>query len=272
MADLSREIAGLETANIKKAIYRGAVQRPGTIYTATIASLAGMYGAAFGFGPVAIGVAGMGVLASVASGCYEVFVRGDAHANSYVSDFRKGLAQRRSASLKSLTHKLRKISDDDGLKQVELFRDKYDNFVDILDQKLAPGELTYNRYLTIAEQVFLAGLDNLESSALALDSISAIDIKHIEEEIAYLESKDTVTEMEAGKLKQLEERRLLRATQIEKSNLLKHGNEHALTQLDHVTTRIANINTQQGRAQVALEDAMGELNHLIDRADDYSSR
>lgn len=271
MPDLSRESKGLAPVNIKKAIYSSAAQRPGTIYSATIASLAGMYGAMFGFGPVVLGIAGVGAVASIASGFFEVLVRGDNHANNYVSEFRKGLAQRRAKSLKDLTQKLNKVDDIAGLKQVELFGDKYDNFVGILDQKLAPGELTYNRYLTIAEQVFLAGLDNLEAAALAVDSVSAIDTQHIEEEIAHLESLSSPSDIAFGKLEQLKERRDLKSNQIKKYQSLLHDNEHALTQLDHVTTKIANINTQQGRAQIALEDAIGELKHLIDRADDYSN-
>lgn len=271
MSNPSNDAKGLEPVNIKKAIYSSAVQRPGTIYSATIASLAGMYGAVFGFSPVVLGVAGVGAVASIASGFFEVMVRGDSHANDYVDSFRKGLAQRRAKSLKDLTQKLNKIDDIDGLKQVELFRDKYDNFAGILDQKLAPGELTYNRYLTIAEQVFLAGLDNLEAAALAVDSVSAIDTMHIEEEIAHLESLSAPSDIALGKLEQLKKRRHLKTSQLEKYQSLLHDNEHALTQLDHVTTKIANINTQQGRAQVALEDAMSELKHLIDRADDYSN-
>lgn len=262
---------GLEPVTIKKAVYSSALQTPGTIYTATIASLAGMYGAVFGFGPVALGVAGLGLAASLASGVFEVMIRGDRHANDYVKAFRKGLAQRRAKSLKDLTEKLTRLDHQEGLKQVELFRDKYDNFVGILDQKLAPGELTYNRYLTIAEQVFLAGLDNLEASALAIDSVSAIDSEHIEAEVARINALPAPSDIDSSRLQQLQARAALRTSQLEKSRSLLHENETALTQLDHVTTRIANINTQQGRAQIALEDAMAELKHLIDRADDYSN-
>ena len=271
MTNLTSGDKGLEPINIKKAVYRSAVQRPGTVYSATVASLAGMYGLVFGFGPVAMSLAGIGVLTSVASGLFEVFLRGERHANQYVNQLRKDLAKRRENSLRELTKKLTSIEDEEGLKQVELFRDKYENFVGILDQKLAPGELTYNRYLTIAEQVFLAGLDNLEASALAVDSISAIDIEHIEDGIEKLEGISSRSKIEESKLEQLIMRRNLRNSQIDKSNTLLHENEYALTQLDHVTTKIANINTQQGRAQIALEDAMGELKHLIERAEDYSN-
>lgn len=271
MPNLSKSSKGLEPANIKKAVYSSAVQRPGTIYSATIACIAGMYGAVFGFGPVVLGIVVIGAAASIASGLFEVLVRGDHHANSYVNEFRIGLAQKRGKSLNDLTEKLIAIQDNEGLRQVELFRDKYDNFVGILDQKLAPGELTYNRYLTIAEQVFLAGLDNLEASALAVDSISAIDIQHVEDEVSRLEALPVTTDSDLSKLDQLKKRRRLRVVQMEKSQTLLHENEHALTQLDLVTAKIANINTRQGRAQIALEDAMDELKHLIDRADDYSN-
>lgn len=68
----------------------------------------------------------------------------------------------------------------------------------------------------------------------------------------------------------LEERLKLRNEQIERVEALMLNNEKALTQLDQVSTKIATINTQQGRSQMDLEDAMKELRRLIQRADNYS--
>ena len=54
-------------------------------------------------------------------------------------------------------------------------REKYDNLAEILREKLNAGELTYSRYVAMAEQVFLSGLDFLKEAAMSLKSISKID-------------------------------------------------------------------------------------------------
>jgi len=271
MDDMNTIAKDLKPLAIKKAVLSTAVQKPITVYSGATAVLAGAYGLAFSFSPLVIGLAGVGLLASILSGGIEYLVRGDLHANNFVKRYRRELENRRTKSLKDLTAKLSKIRDDRGLKQLQLFKCKYDNFVNILDQKLAPGELTYNRYLTIAEQVFLAGLDNLESSAIAQSSVSAIDCDHLENEIKRIDNlkeRDSFLEKQRD---QLIQRLKLREQQLQKVEEFLLDNEHALTQLDHVATRIANINTQQGRAQVDLEEAMEELKYLIERADHYSN-
>lgn len=253
---------------IKKAVLNTSLQRPLTVYPATVGLLGGFYALLFGASPIALGalVAGGGV--TLFNWLYEYFIKGDKHANQFVIQFRKELEKRRNDALKHLTTDLKAINNEQALQQVTLFRDKYDNFNAILDKKLDVTELTYNRYLTIAEQVFLNGLDNLENAAMALKSISTIDLNRINNELEKLlkdKSKDS-----QERINELSTRLALRDNQLKRVNDLLLVNERALTQLDHVSTKIANIDTKQNRAHVDMEDAMEELSRLIARAENYS--
>ncbi len=269
MARKNKLAADLSPAAVKKSVLAAVSQKPLTVYPAAAALLGGAYLVTFGGSLVAAAAVGAGVAVTSVNWLWEYFGRGDRHANEFVRRYRQDLEKRRQDALKSLSKELEAIGDREGMKQVELFREKYHNFVDILDRKLEPEELTYNRYLTIAEQVFLAGLDNLENAAVSTRSISAIDIDHIQRELDRLEGKEDKASVK--KVAELQTRLSLRDKQLQRASDLLLVNEQALTQLDHVTTKLADINTKQGRAQLDLEDAMAELQQLIANAHKYSN-
>ncbi len=260
--------ADISPGTIKKAVVSTTLQRPLTVYPATVGLLAGFYAMLFGGGPVAFAAMIGGGSVTLLSWLYEYFVKGDEHANHFVTMFRKELEKRRVEALRHLEQELAGIQNEQAVNQVKLFRDKYANFHSILNRKLDVTELTYNRYLSIAEQVFLNGLDNLENAAISLKSISTIDVGRINREVGNLQADNSHTGQQ--RLSELKKRLDLRDTQIARVNELLLTNERALTQLDQVSAKLANIDTRQSRAHLDMEDAMTELKRLISRADQYS--
>lgn len=259
----------ISSAAIRKSVVSTTLQRPLTVYPATIGLLGGFYALLFGANSIALAALAAGGGVTALNWMYEYFVKGDDHANQFVTQFRKELEKRRIETLRHLEKELQGINYQQAVAQVKLFRSKYDNFHSILDRKLDTTEITYNRYLSIAEQVFLNGLDNLEDAAIALKSISAIDSGRIGRDLEKLQQSKTAKSEQ--RIKELKIRLELREKQLERVSNLLLINEKALTQLDQVATRIANIDTRQSRAHVDMEDAMEELQRLISRADQYSS-
>lgn len=264
--NLSQE---LTPGAIKKAVMGTTLQRPLTVYPATIGLLGGFYALVFGFNPVALGALAAGGSVTLLSWMYEYFIKGDDHANQYVTFFRKELEKRRINALQHLESELKSIHNEQAVTQVNLFRIKYDNFHSILDRKLDSSEITYNRYLSIAEQVFLNGLDNLENAAIALKSISTIDRGRIARDMQSLADDNSAASQQ--RLTELKTRLALKDEQMNRVNELLLINEKALTQLDHVATRLANIDSKQNRAHLDMEDAMQELKRLISRTDQFSN-
>lgn len=254
---------------IQKAVMGTTLQRPLTVYPATVGLLGGFYTLVFGSNPIALGALAAGGSVTLLNWMYEYFIKGDDHANQYVTYFRKELEKRRIETLNHLEKELKDINNDQAVTQVSLFRIKYENFHAILDRKLDPSEITYNRYLSIAEQVFLNGLDNLENAAIALKSISTIDRGRIARDMQNLDNDNSVAGQQ--RLAELKTRLSLKDEQINRVNELLLTNEKALTQLDHVATKLANIDTRQNRAHVDMEDAMQELQHLISRTEHISN-
>lgn len=271
MSNIKGLVKSLEPGEIKKAVISASLQSPVTLYSGVIAGLSCAYGALFSFNPLSLGIMTLGAVVSFVNVGFQYKVNGDGHANRVVASYRKELNAERTKRVNALKKLLSKHSDNVSMQQVDLFTAKFDNFVGILDQKLNPGELTYNRYLTIAEQVFLGGLDNLSGFAISRSSVQAIDIGRIHQEIARLDGVQEKSSLDMKTYEELQTRMRLYNTQMESADKRLLENEHALTQLDHVSTRIAEINTKQGHAGVDLEDAMDELKYLIEKADQYSN-
>lgn len=260
----------LSPSTIKKAVISTTLQKPLTVYPATAGALGAFYVLLFGTNIVALVamIAGGGFM--LFNWIYEYYFKGDQHANQFVTAYRKELEKRRIDALKHLEDELSEIKNEQAVNQVLLFRRKYDNFQAILDRKLDTTELTYNRYLSIAEQVFLNGLDNLENAAIALKSISTINVDRIKNDIGVLD-KGPSKNNEARKV-ELNARLELHETQLNRVSELLLTNEKALTQLDQVAAKLANIDTRQNHAHVDMEDAMDELRLLIERAEGYSNK
>ena len=261
--DLSRDA-------VNKAVLSQSVQSPLTLYSASAAMMGGAYSLLISPNPIALTAVAVGGLVGVGNWAWHCLVQRDAHANRFVQNYLAELSNKRAESLRALTRELEGSDSGQALKQIDSFNAKYKNFVDVLKNKFDPSELTYNRYLSIAEQVFLGGIDALEDAAAALKSVSAIDVKHIEESIQELtgdSSPQARAHMEA-----LQARLEVRDQQLQRVQSLLLSNEQALTELDVVAAKIASIDTKQGQSRIDLEDAMSELQRLIQRAEKYSNK
>lgn len=266
---MSSDNMDLSAPAIKRAVLRMAAQKPLTAYPAAIAGLGGVCVLLFDAPIIGLATLGVGGLFAVSNFIVEMQLKGSNNANEYVRSYREELIKKRNKSVQLIECDLKAICNDEGLKQIDLFTTKYDNFQHLLDRKLDPTELTYNRFMTIAEQVFLGGIDNLGHAYNALRSVSAIDIDRLNSEISELELLNDSSK--EAHLETLLSRRDLRDGQHKKAALFLLENETALSQLDQVTAKLSDMNTVQGHALVELEDSMNELQHLINRAEKYAA-
>ena len=258
----------LSKKSVNNAVVAKTVQRPMVVYPIAATVLIGAFASLFGISKVIATAIITGAAIATFSWAWEFFLRGNKHAKNFVNTYRSRLNERRAQTLKILKAELEDMNFSEAEKQLVLFKEKYTNFVSVLNKKFDPNELTYNRYISIAEQVYLGGLDNLENAALARKSVSAIDLDYIEKELQSLNKINTHND---AKFEELQKRKQLRNDQFKMAENLIVENEKALTQLDLVSTKISSISTTQGHAQIDFDDAMNELRHLIKRAETYSN-
>lgn len=253
---------------VNKAVLANSLQHPLVLYPAVTGVLAAVSTLAFHLGSAPLVLAAGGAVTAVGGWVYQYFARRDNYSQAYFSEIHARLNREKKQKLSKLRKELLQVDSYAGIKQLELLDVKYRNFEDILSGKFSLTEMTYSRYLSIAEQVYLAVLDNLDKVFLTLKSISAVDQEHLSRRIDALENNKS--ELAEKEKQTLGRRQVLHQQQLDKSDDMLLANERALTELDEVTAKIASVQINKGRADVDLDLAMEELRQLAERTDDYA--
>jgi hypothetical protein len=171
---------------------------------------------------------------------------------------------------------------EQALSQYQQATDKLKVFQKALGEKFSPAEITYGRYFTASEQVFLAVMEHLQEVAGILASLAPVDRERARERLATLRQEQAVPASSGqaaavppdpavqGEIRTLEERLRLHDQHLDRIQALLAYNERALTELDRVSLAISSIRTQRGGAAVDLDVAIKELEALAARAKKYS--
>lgn len=177
-----------------------------------------------------------------------------------------GLPEVAEMDVRVLAEELDRLEDPRPAYQLQAIGEKRDNLVAILGSRLDTRELTYARYHSTAQQVYVAVLSNLREVAIAKRSISTIDTDYIDGRLARLMSDDSSdAQVEISSLK---DRRALVSTQEAKVAYLLNQNESAMTLLDRTSTALADAPI--GLAPHEADEALDALRELADRAGRYA--
>lgn len=251
---------------VDRAVLRQTAQHPSVLYPAGAAVVGGLAALSVGPSLAVVGVAAAGGLLAVGGWAINQFFRRDKLAGRYVQAMREKMLSEHSQAVEKLEHGLREISSKAGLAQLRRAREKFESFRTVLGSKMNPDEITFGRYLGIAEQVYFAVLDNLERVINVSRSSRAIDVEYTRkrrDELVALSERDSAEEIE---LQTLTERLELAGTQHRNMKDWLAANEQAMTQLDNAAMQLAAIETQRGRSSVNLETSMAELQRLANNA------
>jgi hypothetical protein len=171
------------------------------------------------------------------------------------------------SELSLLENELDRLDDPRPAHQLQAITEKRDNLVSMLDRRLQSGELTYARYQSTAQQVYLAVISNLREVAVAMGSVSTIDPDYIDARLAQLKGEDG--DSTQAEISSLQDRRALATTQQAKVTYLLAQNESAMTLLDRTSTALADAPI--GLTPQDAEAAMEALKELADRASRYAT-
>ncbi len=255
---------------VSKAVLSQTIQHPLVLYPVGALAVGTMATAFFGLSMLSgLAMAG-GSLLAILSWLVNQFGRRDSFANHYIRSMRKRLLEQHEAVLSEIDRGLEAVKCQQGREQLTRLQQKFESFKEILGSKLNESELTYGRYLGIAEQVYLASIDNLQCIATVTKSIDAIDDSYVKKRISELSNNQDKNHSMQLELESLVQRNDLFKQQSETINIWFSQNEQAMTRLDHASAEIAQMKTIQGHSNMKLESAMTELQRLADQASDYS--
>ncbi|MCB1741653.1 MAG: hypothetical protein KDK91_14865 [Gammaproteobacteria bacterium] len=169
------------------------------------------------------------------------------------------------ARLRLLHEDLQSAGADKGLTQLRMLGEKRATLAEVLRRRMSSGELTYGRYLSSAEQVYLSALDNLQDIIVALTSVASIDSDYIDKRLRELGHAQDGPEVIT-----LRERQALLHRQHERVDELYAQNEAAMTVLTNAAVALAGARTRRGQASLDAQTAIRELELLAGRAGDYA--
>jgi hypothetical protein len=175
------------------------------------------------------------------------------------------------AKLERLAADFDELAFDKGSVQLRLLRDKLENLTQVLKRRLDSGEMTYGRYLGMAQEVYGSALDNLHEIAVALRGVSSIDMDYVESHLDELGRVGIRSTDQEREFKALNERKNLLETTGKRVARLMAQNSSALTVIDQTSVALAATRTEKGHATLDAETAMAELEQLAERAGKYAA-
>ncbi|SDK73404.1 hypothetical protein SAMN05421823_103410 [Catalinimonas alkaloidigena] len=218
----------------------------------------------FGMSEILFFLAASSSTLSAASVSWNYLANPDEVESRYVERIQRQLAQQTQERRTQLRAYLTEYNGQRGLVQMESLQKQFDALVEMLQTKFETTELTYQRYYGIAQEVFLASIDNLSEVALSLQSIDGIDVFEIQRRL-----KAPI--LMPGEREALQKR--LALYEAEKRDIEQRylENERAQTQIAETTVAISNIDVSNKEARLTMEEAMRELVELTKRAHEYST-
>jgi len=271
------EHAGLgatATGSLQRAVLSRTLQHPFTLYPSAV-GLLGLVGVLL-FGPIlpAVLAAGAGLSTGLLHFLTQYFLRSDRVAAAHLKEIHDRLDSQQREVLENLEGKLKAaaklaIGTEYGLQaadQLGMARTRFELLKTLLAEKFKPTELTFSRYFVAGEQTYLAVLDNLDSIASRLQSVSTIDARHVSARITAIGRQKKIAPADEEEIETLKARLALREEQLDRINTLLTFNENAITEFDRVNNAVAEVRGARAQASVDLETAMAELEALAARA------
>jgi hypothetical protein len=170
-----------------------------------------------------------------------------------------------AGDLDDLARELKQLGAEQGVAQLQALQEKHDVLADVLKRRMDAGEVTYGRYLGLAQQVFLAAVDGLRECTITLRAASRLDAPYAEKRLKELAGKADAAE----EIKALTERLDLGQEQQARLSKLLATNEAALTVLDRASLALASTKTSGGPDATA---TIKELEALAARTGRYAAR
>jgi len=158
-----------------------------------------------------------------------------------------------------------------ALNQLVRVVDKFEKFKNILDIKLEQKEITYERFMSVTEEVYYNILDNLEKVKNIYQSIEDIDVNYIESRINTLEEKDDLSREMKEELISLKNRKSMLLNELESVDKYISINEKAITDIDNMKIKLGKLLTSSKQANREFDLNIAELRKMAKRINEYSA-
>lgn len=256
---------------IKRAVNAEITQNPISIFSGLGSITSVVYMVLFGVTTPAFALSLGLLLLSGSSFIFNKFFRQEIFEKRYVEKLRSELKANAQKMLDGLKKELNSFNCKEGANQIDALKEKFESMVSVLNKKLNPGSLVYNRFMGMAEQIYYNGLDNLKHVAAGLDSISPINKNEIEAKLNMLEPQSQNNPDLKKEMIMLKETLQKRESKMKEVDHLLRQNTIAMAGLDQSAMDISSMESSGEQANIEMEDAMNELLRLGEEFKDFKT-
>lgn len=186
--------------------------------------------------------------------------RRDQHAALIMKERASQLVQKRDQELVRLDARLQADGMTAASEQIRELRVVFDAFKNVLEKKLSSGELGYQRFRVVLEELFLSSLDNLEHAVERLHAALAIGIDEVDERIRRIEAVgDDPNSME---LIELHRDRTRYTALTESARELFEQNKTVLATLQLSCARVTGMQAHRAKVRKELDAILAEVSSL----------
>lgn len=213
-----------------------------------------------GVDAVAVSMATVGIVLGLFFWFWGYARRRDQHAALIMQERASHLMQKRDQELVRLEARLQRDGTTEASEQIRELRAGFDAFKNVLEQRLSSGELGYQRFRVVLEELFLSALDNLEHAVERLHAALAIEVGEVDERIRHIEAVgDDPNSME---LIELRRARTRYEALTESARELFEQNKAVLAMLRSSCARVTGIQAHRAKARKELDAVLTEVSSL----------
>lgn len=213
-----------------------------------------------GVDATSLSMATLGILVGFFFWAWGYSRRRDQHAALIMKERAAHLVQKRDRELERLEATLQGDVATQASEQIRDLRVGFDAFKNVLEQKLSSGELGYQRFRVVLEELFLSSLDNLEHAVERLHAALAIGIDQVDARIRHIEAVgDDPNSME---LIDLQRARTRYGALTESAKELFEQNNSVLATLQLSCARVTSMQAHRSKARKELDAVLTEVSSL----------
>jgi hypothetical protein len=220
---------------------------------------------------IGIPIIGGALLLGGGTWAWKRFFKGDKFIDQYRDHLRQLLDDDTKRRRDELQQSLDAYGNKHASEQLEQFQNKIEVFIEILNMKFPDkNQLTYNRYFTIAQEVFLSGIDNLNEVLLIHRTLDAIDLDYIDRSLQRLESREQDAAAKRERNSLLLSRQQYQEQQQDIKNLMAQ-NEEALSKLDEAIVQVQDIKrSANNEGHLDMEASIEQLHRMAQQSFKFS--
>lgn len=229
----------------------------GVVYPLLLGGVGVSWAMVAGADAVSLSIAALGFLSGAAFWSWGYVRRRDQHAALIMKERASQLVHKRDQELSRLDAMLPADGMSEASRQIRELRAGFDAFKNVLEQKLDSGELGYQRFRVVLEELFLSTLDNLEHAVERMHAALAIGIDEVEERLRQIEAVgDDPDSMESIELQRARTRY---EALTESARELFEQNTIILATLQQSCARITGVEAHRAKARRELDAVLAEF-------------